>query len=349
MNHVVFVAGGTGGHINSAIALGERFKKDGFSVEYISGDRDLDFKLYQGKNCRHVWACPLVGKGLLVILKSLFLNGLVLLTTLLRFFLKRPQFVFGTGGYVCGPTLLAACLLGIPVFILEQNSVMGLTNRLLSKISKIIFTNFDLVQGLKYAEKARNYGNPLRKEFFSLKPIKKTDSFHILVFGGSLGSQEVNDLILDFLQYNKLDIKISILHQTGKNKIVSAIIGKNIDYQQSEYLDNIANDYQRANLVICRGGASTISELRVVRCPSVIIPMRMHKDQHQVYNAQALKEEADFPVYIESAEELSLNKCKKLQKLIYSEYKNYRNDISKRPISITDPSEVITKAVRENV
>ena len=321
MSYAVIVAGGTGGHINSAIALGEKFEEFNFDIEYISGRRHLDFQLYHHKNCRHVFSYPLLGKNFLFILKSFFFNFLTLSVLLLKFLIKRPKFVLGVGGYVCGPTLFAAYLIRIPVFILEQNSVMGLTNKLLSKISKIIFTNFRSVKGLSDVEKVRNYGNPLRKEFFSSSFSNESEQFRILVFGGSLGSQEVNSLLVNLLKNYHLEVELSILHQTGKNKVdVVDMIPKNINYIQTEYLDHIVEEYQKSDLIICRGGASTISELRVVKKAAIIIPLRHHKDQHQVHNANSLKAEANFPVYVESLEELAANKCERLKNLIQAEY-----------------------------
>ena len=356
MDDAVVVAGGTGGHINSAIVLGEKFEEFNFNIEYISGRKHLDFQLFDHKNCRHVFSYALLGKGPFFILKSFLLNFLTFLILLSRFLMKRPKFIFGVGGYVCGPALLAAYLIGIPVFILEQNSVMGLTNRLLSKISRIIFINFHSVKGLGNRKKVRNYGNPLRREFFLSKFQQRSDRFHLLIFGGSLGSREINNLLVDLLRNYRLEIEISVLHQTGKNKVdVDTVPGK-IDYEQREYLDNIVQEYQKSDLIICRGGASTISELRVVKRPVLIIPIRFHKDQHQAHNAYALKEEANFPVHVNSVEGLAADQCKKLQSLIEGEYKRSNEGIDggghvegEDRCQWQDSSTLIVKAVLENV
>ena len=354
----VLVAGGTGGHINSAIALGEKFESCQFYIEYISGWRHLDFKLYHHKNCQHVPSYPLVGKGFLAILSSFFFNFFTFLILLFKFLCRRPQFVFGAGGYVCGPALLAAYLIGIPIFILEQNSVMGLTNRLLSKFSRVIFTCFHSVKNLKNVEKVKNYGNPLRKEFLSTGFWEKAanNKFHILVFGGSLGAQDINNLLLALLRDYKLDMEISILHQTGKNQVIVDKVNQNIYYRQVEYLDDIASEYRKSHFIICRGGGSTISELRVVKRPVIIIPIQCHKDQHQIRNANSLKAEAKFPVYVELVENLLTKRCEKLQNLIEAEYQKYQSSSSKAESlqvatcnSSEDSSTLIVKEVLENV
>ena len=396
MDYAVIVAGGTGGHINSAIALGEKFEKlslptfrreraenchgskkttrcqgsevlVNLNIEYISGRKNLDFQLFDRKNCQHVFSYALMGKNPLFILKSLSFNFLTLLALLLRFLMKRPTFVFGVGGYVCGPALLAAYLIGVPVFILEQNSVLGLTNRFLSKISRIIFVCFHSVKGLAHGEKVRNYGNPLREEFYLSKFNKSRNAlydapFRLLVFGGSLGSQEINRLLVDLLGNYNLEIKISVLHQTGRNKVDIGRIPEKIDYKQREYLDHIVQEYQKSDFIICRGGASTISELRVVKRPTLIIPIRFHRDQHQIHNAYALKKEVGFPVYVDSVEELAADKCRKLQSLIQREYKRKamthtlgpavskgEHDETHNESSRQDPSTLIVGAVLENV
>ena len=354
MSRAVIVAGGTAGHINAAIVLGQEFNECGFEIEYVSGRRHLDFQLYRDKNCRHVYACPLVGKNPLFMLKSLLFNFVIFKIFLFKFIFKRPQFVFGAGGYVCGPVLLAAYILGIPVFILEQNSVMGLTNKILSRISKIVFTNFNEVKGLKLINKVKNYGNPIRKDFFNIKKnfVKEKDIFHILAFGGSLGSREINELVLKLLQNYNQQKNLFILHQVGKNKMEIGAKGivANIQYKMVEYIDNMAEEFFKADLIICRGGASTISELRVVKRPVIIIPLNLHRDRHQFHNAKFLQDEASFPVNIESANDLSRNSCEKLQDLINEvRAQNFIVDSEFEIAHTKNPSALICQEILKNV
>src|SRR5690606_37128973 len=136
MKHAVLVAGGTGGHINAALAVGESLEQEGFSVLYVTGKRPLDFRLFKGKPVLHLDSKPLCTKNPFEFLKNVFLNVVGFLNIFFLFLRRRPNFVVGAGGYVCGPTLLAGFLQFIPVYIIEQNAVMGLTNRILGWISR---------------------------------------------------------------------------------------------------------------------------------------------------------------------------------------------------------------------
>ena len=352
MKRAVFVAGGTGGHINSAIALGDVFRDVGFHVRYISGRRYLDFKLYKDLDCLHIRSYGFLGKSNFFILKAIFFNFYSFFLIFFKFILKRPTFVFGTGGYVCGPVLLAAYCLGIHIYILEQNSVLGLTNRILSRFSRIVFTNFRSVKGLKDIKKVKNYGNPIKKEFFEYNNDLQYKYFRILIFGGSLGSSEINDLVADFIKSYNHDIKISIFHQSGKIKAGGCLIHNRIDYERVEYIDQISSEYSRADLIICRGGASTISELRVVQKEVIIIPIKFHGDKHQFYNAELLKEESSFPVHIYLVNELSKDNFKILNEIILNNYQMKKEGKSfSRKLSFKDknPSTLILNEVLKDI
>ena len=358
MSDAVLVAGGTGGHINAALALGEEFERRGLVVDYISGQRYLDYQLYAGKNCRHLASYPLLGKGPLFMVKSVGCNLWTLMVCLWHFWHHRPRLVFGAGGYVCGPVLLAAHLLRIPVFILEQNSVMGLTNRLLAKIARTIFTSFGVVKGLGWEQKVSHYGNPLSREFFAPPPPAVEDGrFHLLVFGGSLGSRDINQLLAEFMAHCQLPFNLAIVHQTGKNHGLVAKVNPHhqsseapITYQQVEYLAHMVRHYHWADLVVCRGGASTISELRVVKTAALIAPIYFHADQHQVHNAQALKAEADFPVHVLSPQELRVGGHKELQHLIIKQYNRGQRDVPHGGMAEeNNPTTLIVQAVLSSV
>lgn len=319
MEKLYFVAGGTGGHINPALSLGTHFKKKGFQVKYVSGRRHLDYSLYEGEDCIHLNSYALLGKDPVFILKSFIYNFTCLLIMLVEFLQNRPKFVFGTGGYVCGPTLLAAKLLGIKVYILEQNSVMGMTNKLLSNISNIIFTNFDDVIGMPESVKTKviKSGNPVREGFLrSFKKEEENPKFEILVTGASLGAVKINNLIKDFLVTYDGERELKIIHQTGKNECHITEINSNIDYHQTQYIKKMDEAFFNADLIICRGGATTITELRYVQRPVIIIPLLIHADKHQVKNAEGLKSEVIFPVYCHSEDELNANSCEKLNSII---------------------------------
>lgn len=356
MKRAYFVAGGTGGHILPAIALGTYFRERlGFKVQYVSGKRHLDYKLYQGEDCIHLSSYALVGKSIDAVINSIVFNSLCFFQMLFKFIINRPKFVFGAGGYVCGPTLLAAKVLGIKTYILEQNSVMGMTNKILARIANIIFINFSETKGIPESklDVVKHLGNPVRKEFLSdMYREEKNPRFRILIIGGSLGSGGVNDLIVKFLEDFNLEREIEVYHQIGKNKTNVKAINSAIIYQQTEYIENLPEEFKKADFIICRGGATTVTELRFTKTPSLIIPtpLRIHKDRHQVYNGESLKKESKFPVFIHAEEELGANHCSLLLKIISDELNRDKTmDKSWFEEDIHNPTEKIAKVILEDV
>lgn len=298
MKYAVLVAGGTGGHINAAIAVGEALKEEGFEILYLTGKRLLDYKLFSGQNVLHLDSKPLRTKNPLTLIKNVILNSLSFLKIFFLYISKRPKFIVGAGGYVCGPTLLAGFLQLVPVFIIEQNAVMGLTNRILGWISTRIFVHFTRTKGLSPSlqKKVRVVGNPTRKSI-QPTPQKKFDGeLKVLVFGGSLGSSQINAVIFDILKSTKVE-KMSIHHQLGGDQKAPEIETK-VNYYPMGYIDDIQKEYEWCDVIISRSGASTVSELAIIKKPVLIFPYPQATDNHQLFNAEIFKEESDFTVEI---------------------------------------------------
>ena len=298
MKYAVLVAGGTGGHINAALAVGEALNDQGYEILYLTGKRPLDYKLFKGQNVRHLNSKPLRTNNPFILIKNIILNCIGFVSIFFLYVTKRPKFIVGAGGYVCGPTLLAGFLQGIPVFIIEQNAVMGLTNKILGWISARIFVHFTKTKGLSsgLAKKVRVVGNPTRK---SIQPVpnKKIDTnLKVLVFGGSLGATQINKVIFDILKKPSVQ-NMSIHHQLGSGQKVPEISSV-VEYQPMEYIDNIQAEYQWCDVIIARAGASTVSELAIIKKPVLIFPYPQATDNHQLYNALIFKEESDFTVEV---------------------------------------------------
>lgn len=298
MKRAVLVAGGTGGHINAALAVGEALSSEGWDIKYLTGKRPLDYKLFQGQNVRYLDSKPLRTKNPFQLLKNVMLNLLSFMQIFFSFIKERPKFVFGAGGYVCGPTLLAGHLLFIPVFIVEQNAVMGLTNKILGWISARIFVHFNKTKGLSDSlmKKVRVVGNPTRK---SIQPVPRKEfdgTLKVLVFGGSLGAAQINNIIFDILK-NPAVSSMEIHHQIGGGLKVPEI-ETNIKYVPMSYIENMQQEYEWCDVIISRSGASTVSELAIIKKPVLIIPFPQATDNHQVYNAENLKAESDFTVHV---------------------------------------------------
>lgn len=298
MKYAVLVAGGTGGHINAAIAVGEALKEENFEIQYLTGKRSLDYKLFKGQSVRHLDSKPLRTKNPLELLKNFLKNFLSFITIFVFFMKKRPQFIVGAGGYVCGPTLLAGFLQFIPVFIIEQNAVMGLTNKILGWISTRIFVHFTETRGLSPAltKKVSVVGNPTRKAIQPTPMREPSGNLKVLVFGGSLGATQINNVIFDIVTDAPFS-DLSIHHQIGGDQKVPEI-QTNIDYVPMNYIDQIQNEYEWCDVIIARSGASTVSELAIIKKPVLIFPYPQATDNHQFFNAQIFKKEADFTVEV---------------------------------------------------
>lgn len=298
MKYAVLVAGGTGGHINAALAVGEGLKEQGYEILYLTGKRPLDYKLFHGQNVRHLDSKPLRTNNPITLIKNIIQNFLSFVSIFVLYLTKRPKVIVGAGGYVCGPTLLAGFMQFIPVFIIEQNAVMGLTNRILGWISTRIFVHFSKTKGLSNSlkEKVLVVGNPTRK---AIQPVaNKTfdGELKVLVFGGSLGATQINKVIFDILQ-NSPVAKLSIHHQLGSGQQPPELT-TSVNYVPMEYIDNIQKEYEWCDVIIARSGASTVSELAIIKKPVLIFPYPQATDNHQFYNAQIFKEESDFTVEV---------------------------------------------------
>jgi UDP-N-acetylglucosamine--N-acetylmuramyl-(pentapeptide) pyrophosphoryl-undecaprenol N-acetylglucosamine transferase len=298
MKHAVLVAGGTGGHINAALAIGEALSSEGWDIQYLTGKRTLDYKLFKGQKVRHLDSKPLRTNNPVQLIKNILHNMISFVEILIEFLKNRPKVVVGAGGYVCGPSLLAGYLLFIPVFIIEQNAVMGLTNRILGWISTKIFVHFTKTQGLSkhLAKKVLVVGNPTRKAIQPV-PAKAFDGeLKVLVFGGSLGASQINNVLFDIIK-NPAVSKMSIHHQIGGDQ-KAPDTQTTVNYTPMNYIDNMQKEYEWCDVIISRSGASTVSELAIIKKPVLIFPYPAATDNHQVFNAQIFKEESDFTVEV---------------------------------------------------
>jgi UDP-N-acetylglucosamine--N-acetylmuramyl-(pentapeptide) pyrophosphoryl-undecaprenol N-acetylglucosamine transferase len=216
------------------------------------------------------------------------------------------------GGFVTGPGGVAAWLLGKPLLIHEQNAIAGLSNQLLSPLATVVMEGFAGAFKRKQAlsksglirfdtEKAVHIGNPLRKEVLDCEPPEKRfagrqdQRIRLLIIGGSLGAQAINRFLPEFLaQYANID-KLQLWHQCGKNNLHDSLqayekAGIATDEINVEpFIDNMAQAYAWADVVLCRAGASTVSEIAAVGIPAVFVPFPYAVDNHQTENALILQ------------------------------------------------------------
>jgi UDP-N-acetylglucosamine--N-acetylmuramyl-(pentapeptide) pyrophosphoryl-undecaprenol N-acetylglucosamine transferase len=298
MNKAILVAGGTGGHINAALAIGEALISEGWNIQYLTGKRSLDYKLFEGQNVQHLDSKPLRTNNPVTLVKNIVMNLMSFFAIVVGLIKDRPKFIIGAGGYVCGPSLLAGFLIGIPVFIIEQNAVMGLTNRILGWFSRRIFVHFSETRGLSktLAKKVRVVGNPTRKAIQPVSSKPFDGKVKVLVFGGSLGAAQINKVIFDIIKDPAIT-NLDIHHQVGGDAKAPVIESK-VTYEMMKYIDNMQKEYEWCDVVIARSGASTVSELAIIKKPVLIFPYPAATDNHQVYNAQIFQKESDFTVEI---------------------------------------------------
>ncbi len=296
MSSVIVCGGGTGGHLYPGIAVGEKLKElePSLSLTFVGSSRRLETKImeHQGVSFITLRIEGLKGKGV-KILRPLLLLPLSFLSSFLILRHIKPKLVIGLGGYSSGPLVLLAAWMKIPTLILEQNVKLGFTNRiLLPWVKKVVVAFEDTLQSCK--GKGVYIGNPVRKEFYNLQPKLRNEKLSLLVFGGSQGSHFLNKGIVASLPLIKEEKdNLIIFHQSGEKDYewVKESYSRSgfKEVKVAVFFFDMPNYFQKADLIICRAGATTIAELIASQKASLLIPFSKATDNHQVLNAMQLK------------------------------------------------------------
>ena len=308
---LVICGGGTGGHLFPGIAVAQEWRRRFAESEilFIGTGRRLDRAALRdrGLEIATIHCGALKGGGLGRGLKTLCgLPGAMLAAArLLRRF--KPAMVFGVGGYVTGPVLAAARLLGVPACIHEQNSVPGLANRALAPLVKRIYLSIPGSERFFPAAKCRLTGNPLRREIVDAarSPAERAASHTLLVLGGSLGAHRLNVLVPEALSRSvgRLPADFRVIHQSGPadEEMVRAAYAKaGIPARVTAFIEAMAPVYGEAGLALCRAGATTIAELTAVGLGAVLVPYPFAADDHQRLNGAFLVEGGAARMRLES-------------------------------------------------
>lgn len=358
MNRILITGGGTAGHVNAGVSIIEAFKKrfPQGQVLYVGTKRGIESTLITraGYPIKYINSRGLNRESLNILLLSILLIPISIIQSLFIVLFFRPQAVIGVGGFCSGPVLFASWLLGRPIFILEQNTVMGVTNKISARFAKKVFTAFPLS---KYNNpKVVVCGNPIRSTITTSKrSLQKQnnsftdDKFNIFIFGGSQGSMAVNKCITDAIpMLNKIK-GINIFHQTGKkdyDRVRQEYKTATFEYDVFDYTHNIADLYDKADIVVSRAGASTIFELISAKLPSILIPLPTAADNHQYFNAKYLKDVGGCDL-IEQNNFTPENFNKKI--MFYINNKNILvgmvNSLEKLSVKGKRPEEIIIEAV----
>lgn len=319
---VIFIAaGGTGGHVFPALAVAAALREAGVSVLWLGTATGFESKIAKNEGFEYLALTLAKLRGSLA--HSLCFPWRFLKSLLQAFFYfrrYRPVCLLSFGGYVTAPAGLAAVLTGTTLFLHEQNAVMGLVNRCLAPFARYLFLSFETVeygkkilhcgskQSIKTVNSAHRFlpcfsvkalskksiltGNPLRATCLSLPKKKKqsetSSNFNLLILGGSQGAHFLNSLLPRVIQ--RLSANISVWHQTGKNeRLATQQLYTQLAVQNNlrlvPFIEDMAEAYAWADLVIARAGATTLAEMTCAGCPSILVPYPYATAQHQAKNA----------------------------------------------------------------
>lgn len=290
---ILVMAGGTGGHIFPALAVAEKMRERGWRVVWLGNPDGMEARLVppRGFEMVNLKFAALRGKGLL--------RKLLLPVNLLRGFWQalkiirqvQPNVVLGMGGYITFPGGMMAALLGKPLVLHEQNSVAGLANRVLAGVADRVASGFPGV-----LKKAIWLGNPVRPEIAAIAPpterfAERSGALRLLVIGGSLGAQALNEMVPKGLALLGESDQPQIVHQAGEKHLDAlkanyAAVG--VQAHCVSFIEDMAGAYAWADLVICRSGALTVAELAAAGVASILVPFPHAVDDHQTGNAKFL-------------------------------------------------------------
>lgn len=293
---VLIMAGGTGGHVFPALAVAHSLREHGVDVEWLGTSRGIEAEKVPAADLplHTINIFGVRGKGLLSLLKAPFQIAAATWQAISIIRHLKPVCVLGFGGFVSGPGGLAAWLTGSPLVIQEQNAVAGTSNRLLARFAKKVLTGYPISLG---GSKNAYLGNPVRGEITRVSApdqrwVDRSGNLRLLVLGGSLGAKAINDVIPAALsRLNAQDLP-EVWHQSGKDHsdaVTDDYRKMNIHARVDPFIEDMAEAYAWADLVVCRAGALTIAELTAVGVASILVPLPYAIDDHQTANARWLE------------------------------------------------------------
>ncbi len=314
---VLIAGGGTGGHINPGLAIAKYIKKKEplTEITFVGTKKGLETKLVPREGFKLE---TITVRGFK---RKLSFDTVLAVKELIQSFFEasklikriKPDVVIGTGGYVCGPVLYVAAKKGIPTLIHESNAYPGVTNRLLAKYVNYVAISFkESEKYFKYPEKLVHTGNPVRQELLTanrLDVIKQLDIVSdkplIVVMGGSRGARKINETVAEMLN-NYFKGEFNLIFSTGEAQfeVINASIRVDDKYKKMvkvvPYIYDVDKVYVASDLMICRAGAITISELQTMGIPSILIPSPYVTANHQEHNARSLEKDGGAVVILEN-------------------------------------------------
>ena len=305
---ILIMAGGTGGHVFPALTIAQELRAQGSHIEWLGTRAGIEARVLSHTDIplHCISMAGLRGKGLLRKLLAPFMLMTAFVQSLRVISKLKPSCVLGMGGYVTGPGGLAARVLGKPLLIHEQNAVAGMANAMLFPLAWRALEGFPGAFVRKLGTRAEGQkkilyvGNPVRADILAIAPpaerlLARKGPLRMLVIGGSLGASVFNELVPAALAGIGGDIRPEVRHQCGRGKLTATLqaysaagLAGDDHILVSEFIEDMAEAYAWADIVLCRAGASTLAEIAAIGLPAVLVPYPFAVDDHQAANAQAL-------------------------------------------------------------
>ena len=290
---VIIAGGGTGGHVIPALAIAQELRsRHAADVKFVGTSRGIETRLVPraGFDLHLVQVGQLNRVDLRTRVKTLLAlpQAVIQAAKLVHDF--RPDVIVGVGGYASGPAMLAGGIMNVPLVAFEPNFVPGFANRILGPLLKTAVVQFEAT--CHYFRDSHVTGVPVRSEFFRVPPRPVNARPTLLVFGGSQGAHAINAAALGALENLSARVpEICIIHQTGEKDYTeaqSAYLKTTVTAEVSPFIDDMPGAFARADLLVCRSGASTVAEITAAGRPAIFIPLPTAADDHQRQNAAAL-------------------------------------------------------------
>ena len=285
---VIFAGGGTGGHLYPAVAISEQLKKNNINYYFMVSDRGIERNILCPLNCQfeEQKVSAYMNQSVTGKIKALF--NMIKATGRALKVVQKGDKVILTGGFAAAPSAVAAVLKGCDLYLHEQNSVMGLVNRIFARFSKKVFLSFENTKNAK--GNLIVTGNPVREVFYNTAP-KRDYTGRLLVLGGSQGSRKINTLISSSID-EIMSAGFNVVHQCGAKLYdeTKVMYGSKLDEYKEKlilkpYIENAVDEMSKADIIVSRSGAGAVFEIKALKCPVIYIPYSAASENHQFYNA----------------------------------------------------------------
>ena len=292
---MVFAGGGTGGHLFPGIAVAQELvrRHPGARVVFAGTGRGVETRAVprEGFVLERIRSAGLMGKSAGGIARALLLVPVTLCDAARVLRRHRPDLVIGLGGYSAGPVVLMAAGRGVPTMVMEQNTVPGVTNRLLARVVRAAAVSYDATRPY-FGAKAVVSGNPVREGFFAERPASPAAPRRVLVIGGSQGAHTINVAMVEAAPFlAPVSPTIRVTHQTGERDVDFVRTGyraAGLEARVAPFLDAMDEEMRAADVVVCRAGATTLAEVAAAGLPAIVVPLPHAANDHQRRNAAVL-------------------------------------------------------------